>query len=80
MPPLQIARLAPKNISVMRATVMSYIVTRDELDGYASEVLNLIKDGKLKINVHKAYDLKDAKQAQDDLEGRLTTGKLLLKL
>jgi NADPH:quinone reductase len=64
----------------MRATVMSYIVTREELEGYANEVLGLIKDGKLKINVHQAYELKDAKQAQDDLEGRKTTGKLLLKL
>lgn len=80
MPPIQIQRLAPKNISIMRATVMSYIVTRDEFEGYATAVLNLIKDGKLKVNVHKAYDLKDAKQAQDDLEGRKTTGKLLLKL
>jgi NADPH:quinone reductase len=59
---------------------MSYIVTREELEGYANEVLGLIKDGKLKINVHQAYELKDAKQAQDDLEGRKTTGKLLLKL
>jgi len=80
VPPIQIQRLAPKNISIMRATVMSYIVTREELEYYSAEVLNMIKDGKLKINVHEAYDLKDAKRAQDDMEGRKTSGKLLLKL
>lgn len=61
-------------------TVMSYIVTREEIEYYGSEVLKLIKDGKLKINIHKVYDLKDAKLAQDELEGRKTTGKSLLKL
>lgn len=80
VPPLQIQKLAPKNISVMRATVMSYIVTREEIEYYGNTVLGLIKDGKLKINVHKVYDLQDTKAAQDDLEGRRTTGKLLLKL
>lgn len=80
VPPIQIQTLAPKNISIMRATLMSYILTREELESYASEVLGLIKDGELKINVHQAYELKDAKQAQDDMEGRKTTGKLLLKL
>ena len=80
VPPLNIQRLAPKNISVMRMTVMSYIVTREEIESYGNEVMKLIKDGKLKINVHKVYDLQDAAQAQDDLEGRKTSGKLLLRL
>jgi NADPH:quinone reductase len=80
VPLMNIQRLAAKNVSVMRATLMQYIVTREELEGYASEVLGLIGEGKLKVNVHKAYGLEEAKKAQDDLEGRRTTGKLLLKL
>lgn len=63
----------------MRATVMQYIVTREEFEYYANAALNLVKDGKLKIKIHKVYDLKDAAQAQTDLEGRGTSGKLLLK-
>jgi NADPH:quinone reductase len=63
----------------MRSTLMNYIVTRDELEYYANLALNSVKDGKLKIKVHKVYDLKDAAKAHDDLEGRGTTGKLLLK-
>jgi NADPH2:quinone reductase len=77
---MNIARLASKNISIMRATVMQYIVTPEEFEYYASLSLSLVKDGKLKIKIHKVYDLKDAKQAQDDLEGRATSGKLLLKI
>jgi NADPH:quinone reductase len=64
----------------MRSTLMNYIFTRDELEYYASGVLNLIKDGKLKIKIHKIYDLKDAQEAHEDLEARKTTGKLLLKI
>ncbi len=63
----------------MRSTLMNYIVTREEFEYYANGVLDLIKDGKLKIKIHKIYPLKDAKQAHDDLEGRKTTGKLLLQ-
>jgi len=64
----------------MRATLMNYIVTREELEYYASELFKLMLDGKLKIKHHNMYDLKDAQQAHKDLEARKTTGKLLLKL
>jgi NADPH:quinone reductase len=76
---MNISRLAAKNISIMRATVMQYIVTPEEFEFYANLSLNLVKDGKLKIKIHKVYDLKDAAQAHDDLEGRSTSGKLLLR-
>ena len=68
-----------KNTSIMRSTLMNYIVTREELEHYANMAMGLVKDGKLNIKIHKVYDLKDAAQAHDDLEGRGTTGKLLLK-
>lgn len=64
----------------MRSTVMNYIVTREELEYYANDLLDLIKNGKLNIKIHKIYDLKDAATAHRDLEGRRTSGKLLLKL
>ena len=58
---------------------MQYIVTREELDYYANMAMSLVKDGKLNIKIHKTYKLEEAAKAQDDLEGRGTTGKLLLK-
>jgi NADPH2:quinone reductase len=63
----------------MRTTLNNYIATREELEYYAHGVLDLIKSGKLDIKIHKTYDLKDAVTAHKDLEGRKTTGKLLLK-
>jgi len=63
----------------MRSTLMNYIVTREELEFYATGVLDMIKSGKLKIKIYKVYPLKDAIMAHNDLEGRSTTGKLLLE-
>ncbi|KAI1608090.1 NADPH2:quinone reductase [Exophiala viscosa] len=80
IPPFNIARLSAKNISIMRSTLMQYIVTREELEFYANGVLDLLKSKKLNIKIHKVYPLKDAVQAHKDLEGRKTTGKLLLEL
>lgn len=80
VPPFNIARLTAKNLSIMRATLNGYIVTREELESYANGILDLIKSGKVKIKIHKIYPLKDAVEAHKDLEGRRTTGKLLLKL
>ncbi|KAK5103555.1 NADPH:quinone reductase [Lithohypha guttulata] len=79
VPPLNIALLAKKNTKIMRATVNQYIVTREELEFYTKLLFSYLKDGKLKVNIHKIYDLRDVQQAHKDLEGRLTTGKLLLK-
>jgi NADPH:quinone reductase len=80
VPPIQIARLTAKNLSIMRSTLMGYIVTRKELEFYANGVLDMVKNGKLKIKIHKVYPLNEARSAQEDLEGRRTTGKLLLKV
>ncbi|EXJ78553.1 NADPH2:quinone reductase [Capronia coronata CBS 617.96] len=80
VPPFNIQKLASKNLSIMRTTLNNYIVTREELEFYANGVLDLIKAGKLNIRIHKIYPLKDAAEAQRDLEGRRTTGKLLLKI
>jgi NADPH2:quinone reductase len=42
-------------------------------------VLQAIVRGDLKLRIHKVYPLAEAAQAHRDLEGRKTTGKLLLK-
>jgi len=80
VPPMNISVLAKKNTKIMRATLMQYVVTREELEYYTNLLFGYLKDGKLKVNIHNIYDLKDAQQAHKDLEGRLTSGKLLLKI
>ena len=77
---MNIARLSQKNVSIMRATLMQYIVTREELEYYAQTAFDLVQSGKLNIKIHQVYDLKDARQAHEDLEGRKTSGKLFLKI
>ncbi|KAG9324290.1 hypothetical protein KVV02_004579 [Mortierella alpina] len=80
VPPVNIMRLAEKNIRLMRTTLFQYITTREEFDALSSELLQLVAQGKLDFAIHKVYPVQDVKQAHDDLEGRKTTGKLLLKL
>lgn len=79
VPPLNIAMLSKKNTKIMRATLMNYIVTREELEHYVGLLVGYLNNG-LKVKIHASYDLKDVQQAHKDLEGRLTSGKLLLKI
>lgn len=78
VPPFNIARLSAKNARLMRPTVMNYITNREELDYYSKELFDfIIKDG-LDARIHEVYPLSEVARAHADLEGRKTTGKLLL--
>ena len=68
------------SLFLTRPTLASYTATADELDWRARDVFNWIGQGKLKLHIHKVYPLADAAGAQRDLEGRGTTGKLLLRV
>jgi NADPH:quinone reductase len=79
VPPFDIARLAQKgSLFLTRPSLFNYITTREELVRRSTDVLNMIAQGKLKLRVEHIYPLRDAQQAHRDLEGRKTTGKLLL--
>jgi NADPH2:quinone reductase len=66
------------SLFVTRPTLVHYAATADEIAWRAGDVFNWISQGKLKIHIHKIYPLADTAQAHRDLEGRKTTGKLLL--
>ena len=68
------------SLFLTRPTLANYTATPEELDWRATDVLNWIGQGKLKLHIHKVYPLADAAQAHRDLEGRKTTGKLLLRV
>ena len=68
------------SLYLTRPTLATYSATADELDWRANDVLNWIGQGKLKLHIHKVYPLADAAEAHRDLEGRKTTGKLLLRV
>ncbi|PYV55341.1 MAG: NADPH:quinone reductase [Acidobacteria bacterium] len=66
------------SLFLTRPTLIHYIITRDELLARADAVLGMIADRKLKLRIEHVYKLSDAQQAHRDLEGRKTTGKVLL--
>jgi NADPH2:quinone reductase len=79
VPPFNLSELAPKgSLYVTRPTIVHYTLTRKELLWRAGEVLDMIKNKKLKIRHGGEYKLADAERAHRDLEGRKTTGKLIL--
>jgi len=78
VPPVTIARLSAKNVRLMRPRLFQYLVTREEFETYANELFGFIQNEGFNVHVHEIYPLSEIKRAQDDLEGRKTTGKLLL--
>jgi NADPH2:quinone reductase len=79
VPPFDLIKLSQKgSLFVTRPTLAHYTATRDELEWRAGDVLGWIAAGELKLRIHKTYPLVEAPQAHRDLEGRRTTGKLLL--
>ncbi|KAI0974410.1 hypothetical protein F4678DRAFT_374291 [Xylaria arbuscula] len=78
VPPVTIARLSAKNARLMRPTLFNYIVTREEFTGYVEELFQFIEKDGFEVRVHEVYPLSDVKRAHEDLEGRKSTGKLLL--
>ena len=80
VPPFDLIKLSQKgSLFITRPTLAHYTATREELEWRANNVLQSIARGELKLRIHKVYPLADAAQAHRDLEGRKTTGKLLLK-
>jgi len=79
--PVDLLMLSQKgSLYVTRPTLFTYIASREDLEWRSSDMFRWIGEGKLKINIDKVYPLSDAALAQADLEGRKTTGKLLLKV
>lgn len=80
VPPVEVQRLAPKNLRLMRPVLFGYIATREEVEEYSKEVFGFITEGKVKIGIHEVYPLNEVKRAHEDLESGKTKGKLLLKI
>lgn len=79
VPPLDLGILNVKgSLFVTRPSLNAYIATREDLVQRADEVLGWIRDGKLKLRVEHQFPLAQAGEAHRALEGRKTTGKILL--
>jgi NADPH:quinone reductase len=79
VPPFDLLKLTHKgSLFVTRPSLAHYIATREELEQRSTDVMQMIIRGDLKLRIHKTYQLAEAQEAHRDLEGRKTTGKLLL--
>lgn len=66
------------SLFLTRPSLGNYIATRDELVARSGAVFAMMASGKLKLRIEHTYPLAEAQRAHRDLEGRKTTGKLLL--
>jgi NADPH2:quinone reductase len=79
VPPFDLIRLSQMgSLYVTRPTLKDYIATREELDQRTGDIFRQIEHGRLNLRIEHVYPLADAAHAHRDLEGRKTTGKLLL--
>ena len=79
VPPFDLVALSQKgSLYVTRPTLVHYTATREELVARSGAVFGMMAAGKLKLRIEYAYPLVEAQRAHRDLEGRKTTGKLLL--
>ena len=79
VPPFDLQRLnAAGSLFVTRPSIGAHIATREELLWRCGEILGAVADGSLVVDIGGRYPMAEAARAYDDLEGRRTTGKLLL--
>jgi NADPH2:quinone reductase len=77
--PFEAGILAQKgSLYLTRPTLVTYTAVRSDLLATANDLFEIVAWGKVKIEVSRTYPLADAPQAHRDLEGRKTTGSLLL--
>jgi NADPH2:quinone reductase len=76
--PVPVALLNAKSLFLTRPGLGHYTLTREELVQRAGDVLGAVQSGKLNLHMHGTFPLRNAPEAHRQLQGRATTGKLLL--
>jgi NADPH2:quinone reductase len=66
------------SLFLTRPTLITYTASREALLSAARELFAVVKSGKVKIAINQTYPLREAAQAQRDLESRKTTGSTVL--
>lgn len=66
------------SLFLTRPSLANYTATREELLWRAGDVLNWVKTGELKLRISQTFPLSEAAEAHRAIEGRKTTGKVLL--
>jgi NADPH2:quinone reductase len=79
VPPIPPTALSPKSLYMTRPGLFAYVGTTAELRDSAAALFEVILSGAVKVAEPKVYALASAAQAHRDLEGRKTTGSLILR-
>jgi NADPH2:quinone reductase len=73
------SNLAPKgSLFLTRPTIFDYLSNRETLEWRSGDLFRWIAQGKLKLRLEHCYPLSAASSAHTALEGRATTGKIIL--
>lgn len=76
---VNLGQLAQKgSLYVTRPMLGAYVPTQEKLQAAATELIDLVARGEIKIDVGQTYPLADASQAHQDLLSRKRVGGLLL--
>lgn len=79
VPPIDPQRLNKGgSLFLTRPKTGDYTRTRQELEWRVGDLFDALTEGKLDVRIGGRYPLTDARKAHEDLQGRRTTGKLLL--
>jgi NADPH2:quinone reductase len=79
VPPVDPQRLNQGgSLYLTRPTLLHFIRTREEFEWRSGELFDALAAGELSVRIGHKYPLDDVAQAHRDLEGRKTTGKVLL--
>ena len=79
VPPFNTLMLAQKgSLYLTRPTLATYTASRADLEATSKSLFDVVKSGKVKIEITARYKLADAAQCHRDLEGRKTTGSVIL--
>ncbi|MET4146981.1 quinone oxidoreductase [Arthrobacter sp. UYCo732] len=79
VPPVDPQRLnAGGSLSLTRPKLADFLANPQERLWRSSEIFGAVADGTLKVRIGASYPLAEARRAHEDLEGRRTTGKVLL--
>lgn len=72
--------LGKKNVKLLRPRLDVYLSEREDWEQRSAELLDLVAKGVVKLDIGKEYKMDEVAQAHDDLAGRKSTGKLIVKI
>jgi NADPH2:quinone reductase len=79
VPPFDLGVLARKgSLFLTRPTIFTYVARRDDLERGAAELFDVVRSGRVKVEVSRTWPLAEAAEAHRALAGRATTGSLVL--